>query len=221
MAGKTSKDLRLSPRTPKLKRNQLQNSVNVLEEEVKRLKNELTQVRAYLKIERVRAIDLTYALQEKDNELQHLQREYDQQMGDIIAKLLLLEGDFRKEKQEIAELLEEKDATIASLNSEALKKNSRIESLQKKLESIEARSDKGDDKCKLQKKFDAQKQEIDRLRNANARLLESLSHVRLGHSNSHHKGKVRRGSTPSKTHGKSQLNKSEVSEWKEELSAFF
>lgn len=52
-------------------------------------------------------------------------------MGDIIAKLLLLEGDFRKEKQEIAELLEEKDATIASLNNEALKKNSQIESLQR------------------------------------------------------------------------------------------
>ena len=97
------------------------------------MKNELTQVRTYLKIERVRSIDLTNALQEKDNELQHLQREYDQQMGDIIAKLLLLEGDFRKEKQEIAELLEEKDATIASLNNEALKKNSRIESLQRKI----------------------------------------------------------------------------------------
>ena len=103
------------------------------------MKNEVTQVRTYLKIERVRSIDLTYALQEKENELQQLQREYDQQMRDIIAKLLLLEGDFRKEKQEIGELLEEKDATIASLNDDTFKKNSRIESLQRKLESIEAR----------------------------------------------------------------------------------
>ena len=188
---------------------------------MKRLKNEVTQVRTYLKIERTRSIDLTYAFQEKENELQQLQREYDQQMKDIIAKLLLLEGDFRKEKQEITELLEEKDAMIASLNNETLRKNSRIESLQRKLESIETRSDKSDDKCKLQKKIEAQKEEIDKLRNANARLLDSLSHVRLGHSNSHHKGKVRRSSTPSKTHGRSQLNKSEVSEWKEELSAFF
>lgn len=222
MAGKFHKDLRLSPKIPRSKKNQLETSANLLEDEIKRLQKEVTQVRTDLKIERARAIDLTFALQEKEEELQQHQTIYDQQIKDIIAKLTLLEAAFQREKQEITELLGAKDSAIELLSNEVSSKNSLIESLRKKVESSSGTSsDRAGDKCKLEKKTEAQKHEIDKLRNANARLLESLSQVRLGHSNSHHKGKQRRSSTPVRSNGNNQLSNSELSEWKEELSAFF
>ena len=176
------------------------------------------QVRTDLKLERAKALDLTYALQEKEQELNQQQKDYDQEMKDIISKLLLLEADFRKEKQEITRLIAAKDATIESLNNEVSSRNSVIESLRKKMESLQQSPDKDDKYNKQERKMEAQRHEIDTLRNANARLLESLSHVRL---NAHHKGKLRRNTTPARGHGKSQLTASELSEWKEELSAFF
>lgn len=204
-----------------MNRHQLESSVSVLKEEVRRIHKEMIQVRTDLKLERAKALDLTYALQEKEQELDQQQRDYDQEMKDIISKLLLLEADFRKEKQEISRLITAKDATIESLNNEVSSKNSMIESLRRKVESFQQSSDK-DDRCnKLERKMEAQRHEIDTLRNANARLLESLSHVRLGYSNTHYKGKLRRNTTPARGHGKSQLTASELSEWKEELSAFF
>jgi len=221
MAGKIGKDLEFSSRSPKLSRHQLENSVSVLKDEIRRLHKENLQVRTDLKLERAKALDLKYALQEKEEELEQHQRDYDREMKDIISKLLLLEADFRKEKQEITRLIAAKDATIESLNNELSSKNSLIESLRRKVESLQQSHDK-DDRNKLDKKMEAQKLEIDKLRNANARLLESLSHVRLNHPNTHHKGKLRRSSTPaSRGHGKSHLGNSELSEWKEELSAFF
>lgn len=199
---------------------QLETSVTILKDEVRRLHKELSQVRTDLKLERARAMDLTYALQDKEQELEQHREDYDQGMKDIISKLMLLEADFRKEKQEITRLIAAKDATIESLNNEVSSKDTLIESLRKKLDSFQLQHEK-DDKHKLEKKMEAQKLEIDTLRNANARLLDSLSHVRLNHPNTHHKGKLRRSSTPARGHGKSHLSNSELSEWKEELSAFF
>ena len=193
--------------------------MNVLKDEVRRLHKDLVQVRTELKLERAKALDLTYALQEKEQELENHRRDYDLEMKGIISKLLLLEGDFRKEKEDITRLMAEKDTTIDSLKNEVSSKNSLIESLRSKVESLQRSQDK-DDRHKLERKMEAQKHEIDTLRNANARLLDSLSHVRLGHSNTH-KGKFRRGSSPARVHGKGQLSNSDLPEWKEELSAFF
>lgn len=179
----------------------------------------MLQVRTELKIQRARTLDLTYALQAREQELEQQQKDYDQEMKDIISKLLLLEADFRKEQAEIKRLLEARDATIETLTNEITTKNSQIESLRKKVESFKSQPEK-DDKLKLEKKLHSQKLEIDNLRNANARLLESLSHVRLN-PNSNRQGKLRRSSTPTRPHGKNQLSKSELPEWKEELSAFF
>ncbi|KAL9989024.1 hypothetical protein ACROYT_G003532 [Oculina patagonica] len=209
----------MSSKSPKLNRHQLETTVNILKEEVKRLHKEVLQVRTELKIQRARTLDLTYALQAREQELEQQQKDYDQEMKDIISKLLLLEADFRKEQAEIKRLLEARDATIESLTNEITTKNSQIESLRKKLESFKSQPEK-EEKLKLEKKLHSQKLEIDNLRNANARLLDSLSHVRLN-PNSNRQGKVRRSSTPTRTHGKNQLSKSELPEWKEELSAFF
>lgn len=198
---------------------QLESNINALKDEVKRLHKEVHQVRTDLKIQRARTLDLTYALQEKEQELEQRQKDYDQEMKDIISKLLLLEADFRKEQAEIKRLLETRDATIESLSSEITTKNSQIESLRKKVEWFESQPEK-EDKLKLENKFTSQKLEIDQLRNANARLLESLSHVRLN-PNTNRQAKLRRSSTPTRGHGKNQLSNSELSEWKEELSAFF
>lgn len=200
---------------------QLEQTVNVLKDEIKRLHKEVLQVRTDLKIQRARSLDLTYALQEKEQELEQNQKDYDREIKDIISKLLLLEADFRKEQAEIKRLLEARDATIESLCNEISTKNSLIESLRKKVESAKPLLEK-EEKLKLEKKFQSQKLEIDNLRNANARLLESLSHVRLGNTSAlNRQAKLRRSSTPTRTHGKNQLSNSERSEWKEELSAFF
>jgi len=164
---------------------------------------------------------LTYALQEKEKELGQCQKDYDREMKDIISKLLLLEADFRKEQAEIKRLLEARDATIESLCNEIKTKNNLIESLRKKVESAKTSLEK-DEKLKMEKKLNSQKLEIDSLRNANARLLESLSHVRLGYPGGlNRQAKLRRSSTPTRSHGKNQPSSSERSEWKEELSAFF
>lgn len=200
---------------------QLEQTVNVLKDEIKRLHKEVLQVRTDLKIQRARSLDLTYALQEKEQELEQNQKDYDREIKDIISKLLLLEADFRKEQAEIKRLLEARDATIESLCNEISTKNSLIESLRKKVESAKPLLEK-EEKLKLEKKLHSQKLEIDNLRNANARLLESLSHVRLGNTSAlNRQAKLRRSSTPTRTHGKNQLSNSERSEWKEELSAFF
>lgn len=200
---------------------QLEQTVNVLKDEIKRLHKEVLQVRTDLKIQRARSLDLTYALQEKEQELEQNQKDYDREMKDIISKLLLLEADFRKEQAEIKRLLEARDATIESLCNEISTKNSLIESLRKKVESAKPLLEK-EEKLKLEKKLHSQKLEIDNLRNANARLLESLSHVRLGNTSAlSRQAKLRRSSTPTRTHEKNQLSNSERSEWKEELSAFF
>lgn len=200
---------------------QLEQTVNVLKDEIKRLHKEVLQVRTDLKIQRARSLDLTYALQEKEQELEQNQKDYDREIKDIISKLLLLEADFRKEQAEIKRLLEARDATIESLCNEISTKNSLIESLRKKVESAKPLLEK-EEKLKLEKKLQSQKLEIDNLRNANARLLESLSHVRLGNASAlNRQAKLRRSSTPTRTHGKNQLSNSERSEWKEELSAFF
>lgn len=200
---------------------QLEQTVNVLKDEIKRLHKEVLQVRTDLKIQRARSLDLTYALQEKEQELEQNQKDYDREIKDIISKLLLLEADFRKEQAEIKRLLEARDATIESLCNEISTKNSLIESLRKKVESAKPLLEK-EEKLKLEKKLQSQKLEIDNLRNANARLLESLSHVRLGSTSAlNRQAKLRRSSTPTRTHGKNQLSNSERSEWKEELSAFF
>ena len=179
----------------------------------------MLQVRKDLKLQRARTLDLTYALQEREQELEQQQKDYDQEMKDIISKLLLLEADFRKEQAEINGLLEARDATIEMLTNEITTKNSQIESLRKKVESFKGYPEK-EDKLKLERKLHSQKLEIDNLRNANARLLESLSHVRLN-PNTNRQAKVRRSSTPTRSHGKNQMNKSDLPEWKEELSAFF
>lgn len=200
---------------------QLEHTVNVLKDEIKRLQKEVHQVRTDLKIQRARSLDLTYAFQEKEKELELCQKDYDREMKDIISKLLLLEADFRKEQAEIKRLLEARDATIESLCNEITTKNSLIESLRKKVESAKTSLEK-DEKLKMEKKLHSQKLEIDTLRNANARLLESLSHVRLGNPGAlTRQAKLRRSSTPTRSHGKNQLSNSERSEWKEELSAFF
>lgn len=200
---------------------QLEQTVNVLKDEIKRLHKEVLQVRTDLKIQRARSLDLTYALQEKEQELEQNQKDYDREIKDIISKLLLLEADFRKEQAEIKRLLEARDATIESLCNEISTKNSLIESLRKKVESAKPLLEK-EEKLKLEKKLQSQKLEIDNLRNANARLLESLCHVRLGSTSAlNRQAKLRRSSTPTRTHGKNQLSNSERSEWKEELSAFF
>lgn len=200
---------------------QLEQTVNVLKDEIKRLHKEVLQVRTDLKIQRARSLDLTYALQEKEQELEQNQKDYDREIKDIISKLLLLEADFRKEQAEIKRLLEARDATIESLCNEISTKKSLIESLRKKVESAKPLLEK-EEKLKLEKKLQSQKLEIDNLRNANARLLESLSHVRLGSTSAlNRQAKLRRSSTPTRTHGKNQLSNSERSEWKEELSAFF
>ena len=198
---------------------QLETNVNILKEEVKRLHREVLQVRTDLKLQRARTLDLTYALQEKERELEQQQKDYDQEMKDIVSKLLLLEADFRKEQAEIKRLLEARDATIESLTSEITTKNSQIESLRKKVESEKSQTEK-EDRLKLEKKLHSQKLEIDNLRNANARLLDSLNHVRLN-PNGNRPAKGRRSSTPTRSLGKNQLSKSELPEWKEELSAFF
>lgn len=200
---------------------QLEHTVNILKDEIKRLQKEVQQVRTDLKIQRARSLDLLYALQEKEKELEQCQKDYDREMKDIISKLLLLEADFRKEQAEIKKLLEARDATIESLCNEIKTKNSLIESLRKKVESAKTSPEK-DEKIKMEKKLHSQKLEIDSLRNANARLLESLSHVRLGYPGSlNRQAKLRRSSTPTRSHGKNQASNSERSEWKEELSAFF
>lgn len=198
---------------------QLETNVNILKEEVKRLHREVLQVRTDLKLQRARTLDLTYALQEKERELEQQQKDYDQEMKDIVSKLLLLEADFRKEQAEIKRLLEARDATIESLTSGITTKNSQIESLRKKVESEKSQTEK-EDRLKLEKKLHSQKLEIDNLRNANARLLDSLNHVRLN-PNGNRPAKGRRSSTPTRSLGKNQLSKSELPEWKEELSAFF
>ena len=173
-----------------------------------------------MKIQRARTLDLTYDLQEKEQELEQRKKDYDQEMNDIISKLLLLEGDFRKEQAEIKTLLEAREVTIESLYNEVTTKDRQIESLRKKIDLLKSQPEK-DDRLKLEKKLHSQKLEIDNLRNANARLLESLSHVRLN-THSNRQARLRRSSTPSsRGHGRNQLNNSEMPEWKEELSAFF
>lgn len=215
------KYVEMSTKSPKLNRHKLEQAVNLLKDEIKRLQKEVHQVRTDLKIQRARSLDLTYALQEKEKELEQCQKDYDREMKDIISKLLLLEADFRKEQAEIKRLLEARDATIESLCNEITTKNSLIESLRKKVESAKHSLEK-DEKLKMEKKLHSQKLEIDTLRNANARLLESLSHVRLSSPSSlNRQAKLRRSSTPTRPHGKSQLSNSDRSEWKEELSAFF
>lgn len=173
-----------------------------------------------MKIQRARTLDLTYDLQEKEQELEQRKKDYDQEMNDIISKLLLLEGDFRKEQAEIKTLLEAREVTIESLYNEVTTKDRQIESLRKEIDLLKSQPEK-DDRLKLEKKLHSQKLEIDNLRNANARLLESLSHVRLN-THSNRQARLRRSSTPaSRGHGRNQLNNSEMPEWKEELSAFF
>lgn len=49
-----------------------------------------------LQLERTRALDVTYALQEKERELEQYQCDYDQEMKEVISKLTLLEADFLK-----------------------------------------------------------------------------------------------------------------------------
>ena len=199
---------------------QLEANVNILKEEIKRLHKEIFQVRTELKIQRARTLDLTYDLQEKEQELEQRKKDYDQEMNDIISKLLLLEGDFRKEQAEIKTLLEAREVTIESLYNEVTTKDRQIELLRKKIDLLKSQPEK-DDRLKLEKKLHSQKLEIDNLRNANARLLESLSHVRLN-THSNRQARLRRSSTPaSRGHGRNQLNNSEMPEWKEELSAFF
>ena len=132
--------------------------MNVLKDEVRRLHKDLVQVRTELKLERARALDLTYALQEKGEELENHRRDYDLEMKDIISKLLLLEADFRKEKEDITRLLAAKDLTIDSLNNEVSSKNNLIESLRSKVESLQRSPDK-DDRHKLERKMEAQKHE--------------------------------------------------------------
>ena len=173
-----------------------------------------------MKIQRARTLDLTYDLQEKEQELEQRKKDYDQEINDIISKLLLLEGDFRKEQAEIKTLLEAREVTIESLYNEVTTKDKQIESLRKKIDLLKSQPEK-DDRLKLEKKLHSQKLEIDNLRNANARLLESLSHVRLN-THSNRQARLRRSSTPaSRGHGRNQLNNLEMPEWKEELSAFF
>lgn len=211
----------MSAKSPKLNRHKLEQTVNALKDEIKRLQKEVHQVRTDLKIQRARSLDLTYALQEKGKELEQCQKDYDREMKDIVSKLLLLEADFRKEQTEITRLLEARDATIESLCNEITTKNSLIESLRKKVESAKPLLEK-EERLKMEKKLHSQKLEIDSLRNANARLLDSLSHVRLGNSSAlNRQAKLRRSSTSARAHGKNQLSNSERSEWKEELSAFF
>ena len=209
---------------------QLESSITVLKDEIRRLHKEVLQVRTELKLERARSCDLAFSLQDKEQELVEQRKIYDEDMKNIASKLLLLEADFRKEHNEIQTLLFAKDVAIESMNKELADKDRVIESLKHKVESLRLHPLVEDTKQKLEKKIDSQKTEIDALRSANARLLESLSHVRL-QPNSNRQGKLRRSSTPTRTaraHGSvngknrlSSMGSHDPSEWKEELSAFF
>ena len=79
---------------------------------VRRLQVELRKTKLELKAEKTKTNKLSGALQLKDNKYKKQQEHTDANLAAIVSKLLLLEGELRREKQDIEDAVEARDKTI-------------------------------------------------------------------------------------------------------------
>ncbi|XP_028394666.1 uncharacterized protein LOC114518852 [Dendronephthya gigantea] len=79
---------------------------------VRRLQADLRRAKVELKAEKTKTSKLSSALQLKDNKYKKQQEYTDTNLASIVSKLLLLEGELKREKREIDETIEVKDKTI-------------------------------------------------------------------------------------------------------------
>ena len=80
---------------------------------VRRLQADLRRAKLELKAEKTKTNKLSSALQLKDSKYKTQQECTDTSLAAIVSKLLLLEGELRREKQDIDKTIEVKDKTIA------------------------------------------------------------------------------------------------------------
>ncbi|CAB3993362.1 Hypothetical predicted protein [Paramuricea clavata] len=80
---------------------------------VRRIQAELRRAKLELKAEKTKTNKLSGALQLKDNKYKKQQEHTDASLAAIVSKMLLLEGELRREKQDINETIDVKDKTIA------------------------------------------------------------------------------------------------------------
>lgn len=79
---------------------------------VRRLQADLRRAKLELKAEKTKTSKLSGALQLKDNKYKKQQEYTDTNLASIVSKLLLLEGELKREKRDIDETIEVKDKTI-------------------------------------------------------------------------------------------------------------
>lgn len=80
---------------------------------IRRLETELRRAKIELKAEKIKTNKLSSALKHNDSKYKKQQEATDAQLGAMISKLLLLEGELRREQQDIEETMQVKDKTIS------------------------------------------------------------------------------------------------------------
>ena len=86
--------------------------VSALKEEIRRLNEEIKDAKKGLKEERLKCEQLLHQVKRLEDRNNQQQKDHDQQLSDVVSKLLLLEGQFRKEQQDIQNVMCAKDRTI-------------------------------------------------------------------------------------------------------------
>ncbi|XP_031555709.1 uncharacterized protein LOC116292497 isoform X2 [Actinia tenebrosa] len=208
---------------------ELERTIDLLKKEINRLHQDLLQLRNDLKVERTKSLDLNLALNDKEQEICNLQKEYDQGMKDISSRVLLLEGNFRKEQTEILAILESKDQAIEQLREELCARDKCLEERAKQFDEFKTQTQK--ELKARDKKIASQWRELEGYRGANNKFLGALNQLRssspplVQRSVSNitkscqemHSTKPRNAITPNASRKKFRGS----SDWREELSAFF
>jgi chromosome segregation ATPase len=207
---------------------QLERTIDILKKEINRLHQDLLHLRNDLKLEKTKSIDLNLALRHKEKELYQLQNEYDREMEEITSKLLLLEGNFLKEQNEILLMLESKDQTIEKLQEEVRSRDRSLEERSRQLDEFRVQIQK--ELKARDKRIASQWRELEGYRSANNKFLGALTHLKsttphiqrsasnlTRPSQEMHTAKPRNAVSPNAPRKKFK----DRSEWKEELSAFF
>ena len=191
-----------------------------MKEEIQRLTQELQRLRKDFKREKEKSCALDLTLRSRETEMEENQKNFDQEMRDLVSKLLLLEADFRKEQKEIQSLLNEKDSEIQNLRMDVVDKRRLITDYEKRIGSLKTHHQKELEAKGLE--FESQREELDALKRANAGLLENLSQLRAPQDGSIKQKKLRRSSTPTPPRALHRNGRKGCSPgWTEELSEFF
>lgn len=207
----------------------MERTIDILKKEINRLHQDLLQLRNDLKHEKTKSLDLNLALNEKEQEICTLQKEYDQGMKDISSRVLLLEGNFRQEQTEILAILESKDQTIEQLREDLRAREKSLEERNKQFDEFKAQTQK--ELKARDKKIASQWRELEGYRSANHKFLGALNQLRspspplvqrstsniTKSSQEMHSTKPRNAITPNASRRRFR----DSSDWREELSAFF